>query len=464
MRIYNWARRLHFYTTVFFNGFAMCMLMIQLPDVAIAAYSLLPGACTMPDSVACMTARSQASIALGVSNGAKAVMALLLGPALGALSDVYGRRFFWLGSQILCMLGYILFLIHLLGLCSLMPFLIINAFAGFLLPATLAVVADDYAPEQRAKAFGLVIATFDASILLGPVLFAGASLTTGAILAVVAAAIGLGLSALYGDSLPPSERLDPGSGQWRPDVALSVLNSSPLFRRLSFVIVASTLPMAGMQQCFLLFLETAYGLSRATAGGYVAVLAVGGLVVQVICLPMLVRRKGVVFVLMVGLFMQLLQCILLALAHSELAVVLSCVFGGFSSLVFPSVSALKANAAPPSEQGRVQGAVSALQNFALGLGPLVYGGFFSLLIGPHSPLGRPCPQAVFLLSILVIIPAGFVSMTLKRHLPESADVRQVPSVRRGVSVNHLSARKPSTGHGDASLQHALRDLGDEIGA
>ncbi|CAE8738058.1 unnamed protein product [Polarella glacialis] len=69
-----------------------------------------------------------------------------MGPSMGAMSDLHGRKLF----LVLAQLGSAL---------SLLP----------ILPAMLAVVADDQLPEKRASGFGLLLAVFDFSFLLGPV-------------------------------------------------------------------------------------------------------------------------------------------------------------------------------------------------------------------------------------------------------------------------------------------------------
>jgi DHA1 family tetracycline resistance protein-like MFS transporter len=359
----------------------------------------------------------------------------MLGPVCGSLSDVYGRRGLWLGAQAAGLISYLALFVHLAGYCSILPFLILNVFGGLNLPAWLGVVADENAPEKRAGAFGKLMATFDIALLLGPVLFSRASALVNLQIAVSASFIGLLLAAAYGETLPASDRLEKPSHAmyWRPDVALGILNSSPLFRRLSIVIFASTLPLAGTQQCFLLFLEAAYGMSAADASGLFAVLALSGLFVQVIILPLLGPRIGTVNLMLTGLILQGAQGALYSFLHSEYAVVAACVVGGFGSLVFPCVSALKANAAPETEQGRVQGAISSIQSFALALGPLLYGSVFSWIIGRNSPFGHPFPQGVFVISIFAIFLAFIAGARMSHHIRGNADP-QLFAPRRRVSM------------------------------
>lgn len=445
MELPTLRRRAHLYLTVLFSGFALCYLTLQLPDIAVLAFASTPHDCDEPKSAVCAAARSKASIALGLSNGGKAVVTLLLGPILGTVSDVHGRRLFLLSAQAACLVGYVAVWVHELGYVSLWPFLVLNSLSGLLLPAFLAVVADAYPKERRAAAFGLLMGTFDISIMLCPLFSASLTLRGGSALVTAAGAAGLALGALYGESLPPSQRLqEVDRSHWRPDVALGVLRSSPLFRRLSFLVLASTLPMAGQQQCFLLFMEQAYNLDRTGAAGFLVVLAVSGLLVQILVLPVLVARLNMAKALAVGLGLQLLQASTLTFVHSKAAVMVSCVFGGFGSVVFPCVCALKANAAPEQEQGRIQGAVSALQGASLGLGPVLYGAIFGYLIGPSAPGGHPLPAGVFFLSVMVLVPAMAIALALYPHLPEDMKHAALPLVRRNISLRRTRRASPGT--------------------
>merc|ERR1712079_505067 len=108
--------------------------------------------------------------------------------------------------------------------------------------------------------------------------------------------------------------------------------------------------------------EAALGMKRTGASGLFAMLAISGLVVQLGVLPCLIQRMNIARILVLGLSLQVLENTVLVLMHQESAVALACVVGGFGSIVFPCVSALKANAASPEEQGRIQGAVSSLQS------------------------------------------------------------------------------------------------------
>jgi len=386
---------------------------------------------------------------LGLSNSAKAVLTLVTGPVLGTMSDMHGRRFSWIGAQVGAQLGYIAMVLHVCGYLSIWPFLVLNSLGGLLLPALLAVITDEYAKEKRAAAFGLVIAVFECSLIVGRFFAASLSLQGGVVFLCVSGAIALVLCIMYGETLPPDQRLSleaANSAPWRPDVALSILLSSSLFRRLSVVVLTSTLVIAGSQQCFIMFLEVAYGVSLVDASSFIVTLALSGLAVQIIALPLLMPRVSITNMLALGLGCQLVQNIILAFVHSEAAVFISCVFGGFGSLVFPCVSALKSCAAPEHEQGRIQGAVTSLQSAAMGMGPMVYGSAFAYLVSPSVPGGHPLPGAIYGLSIVTLIAAFAVTMTLHHHVPEDLKHPTQHAPRRRQSMWRL--RRPFSSGGD----------------
>jgi len=98
---------------------------------------------------------------------------------------------------------------------------------------------------------------------------------------------------------------------------------------------------------------------------------------------------------------------------------------------------MKANAARESEQGRVQGAVSGLQQFATGVGPLSYGAIFGLLAGSKSPVGSPAPQGIFVLSLAVLVPTVAVAASLCRSAADGGEGSMdssLPMLRRRVSA------------------------------
>ncbi|CAK0867389.1 unnamed protein product [Prorocentrum cordatum] len=128
--------------------------------------------------------------------------------------------------------------------------------------------------------------------------------------------------------------------------------------------------------------------------------------------------------------------------------------GGAASIVFPCVAALKANAGSPTEQGKIQGAVSCLQSCCRGVGPLVYGPLLAWLVGPHAPGGRPRPQLLWGLSVLLLLPALAAAVALQGLVDDDAGHHAQPVIRRTVSLFRRGLSSRSLGSGGASPSRA----------
>ncbi|HEY7346917.1 MAG TPA: MDR family MFS transporter [Ktedonobacterales bacterium] len=91
-------------------------------------------------------------------------------PIYGKLSDIYGRRIFFMGGMILFLLGS-----ALSGTSQDMTQLIIyrgiqGLGAGALMPIAQAIIGDIFPPSERGKWQGLFIAVFGLATILGPLL------------------------------------------------------------------------------------------------------------------------------------------------------------------------------------------------------------------------------------------------------------------------------------------------------
>ncbi|HEU5440985.1 MAG TPA: MDR family MFS transporter [Ktedonobacterales bacterium] len=96
-------------------------------------------------------------------------------PIYGKLSDIYGRRVFFLGGMVVFLLGS-----ALSGTSQNMTQLIVyralqGLGAGALMPIAQAIIGDIFPPAERGKWQGLFIAVFGFATILGPVL--GGSIT-----------------------------------------------------------------------------------------------------------------------------------------------------------------------------------------------------------------------------------------------------------------------------------------------
>ena len=121
------------------------------------------------------TAMPRIVTALGGTNITWVVTSYLLAstvsiPIIGKLSDIYGRRIFFLGGMVTFLLGS-----ALSGTSQNMAQLVLyrgiqGLGAGALMPIALAVIGDLFEPAERAKWQGLFIAVFGLAAIVGPLI------------------------------------------------------------------------------------------------------------------------------------------------------------------------------------------------------------------------------------------------------------------------------------------------------
>jgi EmrB/QacA subfamily drug resistance transporter len=121
------------------------------------------------------TAMPRIVTALGGTNITWVVTSYLLAstvsiPIIGKLSDIYGRRIFFLGGMVVFLIGS-----ALSGTSQTMGQLVIyrgiqGLGAGALMPIALAVIGDIFPPAERAKWQGLFTAVFGLSAIIGPLI------------------------------------------------------------------------------------------------------------------------------------------------------------------------------------------------------------------------------------------------------------------------------------------------------
>lgn len=203
----------------------------------------------------------------GLIMGIKGFLSFLSAPLVGALSDVWGRKFF--------------LLITVFFTCAPIPLMRINTWWYFAMismsgvfavtfSVVFAYVADVTDEQDRSAAYGLVSATFAASLVTSPALgaYLGHQYSDGLVVAL-ASAIAL-LDVLFilvavPESLP--EKLRP-VGSWSspisweqadPFSALRKVGKDPMILMLCVTVFLSYLPEAGQYSCFFVYLRLVSG-------------------------------------------------------------------------------------------------------------------------------------------------------------------------------------------------------------
>jgi len=320
---------------------------------------------------------------------------LIAAPILGDLSDRYGRRPILIVSLIGTVISFVMLaLAH--SITMLFVARIVDGLSGGNISTARAYVADVTEPKDRSRAFGLIGAAFGLGFIFGPAI--SALLAPISYTAPIWAAAGITLVAtgMAWVWLPETvHRAHAGTGM--PFRNVMAMMARPTLRRVLLMDFAYWLAFAIFQTTFALFAAARFGFDATRTASFFAAFAVMGAIVQGIFIRKIVQRFGDKPTLMLGLVCAAVGLIAATLTHTVTLFALSLVplaLGiGFGH---PTMSSLISRAARADEQGRVQGAASAVESLGRTIGP-VWGSASLQRFGEASPY---------------ISAAGFLIMTL----------------------------------------------------
>ena len=363
---------------------------------------------------------------VGVFTAVYALMQFVFAPILGALSDRYGRRPVLLVSLLGLGLDYLL-LYFAPNLWWLFLGRVIAGVTGASITVANAYLADVTPPEGRARSFGLLGATFGVGFILGPALGGVLGGIDLRLPFLVAAGLAL-LNALYGffvlpESLPPEKRAaGPGRGVLNPLTPLRDLGRYPLVRNLAVAFIFLGLAQQVIFSTWVLFTERVLGWSPAQNGVALAVVGLLAVVVQAGLIGVAVRVLGERGAILTGLLLGVVQYVLLGAARSGEMLYASVVLGALSGIAGPAIQGLISRSIDPSEQGRIQGALTSLNSLVGIAGPLLATAVFAAFTRPGNPFHEP--GAAFYMAALFSLAGTVVAgVVLRRAGKNPAPVR-----------------------------------------
>jgi DHA1 family tetracycline resistance protein-like MFS transporter len=320
---------------------------------------------------------------------------LVASPLLGELSDRWGRRPVLILSLIGTAVSFAMLAVAQ-SLAMLFAARIVDGLSGGNITTARAYIADITEEENRAKAYGVLGAAFGLGFIVGPAL--GAAFSHISYTAPIWAAAGITLVAtgMAWVWLPETvHRAHAGTGM--PFRNVMAIMARPTLRRVLLMDFAYWLAFAIFQTTFALFAAARFGFDATRTASFFAAFAVMGAIVQGIFIRKIVQRFGDKPTLMLGLVFAAVGLIAATLTHTvtffALALVPLALGIGFGH---PTMSSLISRAARADEQGRVQGAASAVESLGRTIGP-VWGSASLQRFGEASPY---------------ISAAGFLIMTL----------------------------------------------------
>jgi DHA1 family tetracycline resistance protein-like MFS transporter len=294
---------------------------------------------------------------------------LIATPALGVLSDRWGRRPVLIFSLLGTVVSFAMLAVAR-SLAMLFAARIIDGLSGGNITTARAYIADVTEPHERAKAYGMLGAAFGMGFIVGPGLaglFAQISYTAPI---WVAAFVTLIATAMAWFWLP--ETVHRGSAAavspWRalPDVFAR--------RRLRPLLIADFIYWGSFSVCtttFALFAERRFGFGVGATGYVFAAFGVLGVVVQVGMVAPIVRALGVLRTFLLGLVICSSGWAMVGASHSVVLFLAALIPAGIGvGLCNASLITLVSHSATKDEQGKVQGAAGALESLGRTIGPV----------------------------------------------------------------------------------------------
>ena len=294
---------------------------------------------------------------------------LVAAPALGDLSDRYGRRPVLMFSLAGTVVSFVMLaLAHSIAL--LFAARIVDGLSGGNISTARAYVADITQPKDRARAYGLIGAAFGLGFILGPAISGVLARVSYTAPIWAAATITLVATAMAWLWLPETvHRAHAGTGN--PFRYLPGLLRRPVVRRVLAIDFMYWFAFSVFQTTFALFVARRFGFDAPRTGYFLAAFGLLGAVIQGGLIRPIVRRLGDQPTFRIGLVCAAVGLVSAAAAHSVAGLAISLVplaFGiGFGH---PTMSSLVSLVGRGDEQGRVQGAASAVESIGRTLGPI----------------------------------------------------------------------------------------------
>jgi DHA1 family tetracycline resistance protein-like MFS transporter len=349
-------------------------------------------------------------------------MQFFSGPVLGMLSDRYGRRPVLLISIFGLAVDFLV-----MALAPTLVWLLVGRVFNGLTAASFstgnAYVADVSTPENRAKNFGWMGASFGVGFLIGP--------TAGGFLALHAVHIGtLALDPLrtpflvaaalcavnwiYGlfvlpESLPPERRLQ--SFEWRranPVESLALLRARGDLLPLAGLMFLYQLSQQVLPNVFVLYTMLRYHWSLAFLAVTFFITGALGILVQSFAVGPVVRRIGERGAVILGAAAGVSGYLIYAFAPTGWVYFAGMPVFAFQGLMMPGLQGLMTRQVRGSEQGRLQGANQSIGGVTAIVGPIVFPLTFAWALR-HAPAwpGAPILIAAALLATAVAVAWRF---------------------------------------------------------
>jgi MFS transporter, DHA1 family, tetracycline resistance protein len=360
---------------------------------------------------------AQYTLAFAVTWG---LMQFIFSPIVGMLSDRFGRRPVLLVSIFGLGVDY-LFMALAPTLSWLFIGRVINGITAASFSTANAYVADVTAPEERAKAFGMMGAAFGVGFLVGPAI-GGALGDINIRLPFWAAAALATCNWLYGyfvlpESLPPSKRTP--ELNWRranPIAALGFLKERNSLLGLVTINVLYMFAHNVFPSIFVLYVGYRFNWGPFAAALMLVATGISNILVQTLVVGRVVKAIGERGALLIGLGSAILAFATYALASTPAWFYVGIPVGALGALIMPGLQSLMSRRVAANEQGRLQGVNSAFLGLTAILGPLLYLSMLAFAVRHDAQLHQP--GLPVMLATCFCIAAMIIALRVAKPVPD----------------------------------------------
>lgn len=320
-------------------------------------------------------------LANGLIQGLKGILSFLSAPLIGAMTDIYGRKVFLLITVFFTCLPIPLIAINPMWYFAMIS---ISGLFAVTFSVVFAYVADVTDETNRTTAYGLVSATFAASLITSPAI--GSYLTryySENLVVTLATAIALFdmlfILVAVPESLPDQVREHNKTISWEnvdPFKSLKSIWSDRTIALLCVTVFLSYIPEAGQFSCFFVYLKLVIGFSQAQVAYYIAYVGILSCFAQAAILVLIIKYFGSKKSIIIGLSFQVCQLTLFGFASQSWLIWFSGFLAAMSSIGYPAISAYISNQSHADQQGISQGLITGIRGLCNGIGPALYGFVF----------------------------------------------------------------------------------------
>jgi len=387
-------------------------------------------------------------ITYGILLSVYAMFQFIASPALGSLSDKYGRKPMLLLSQAGTTLSWVIFSSAFFlpdiyfGGFSIVIFIIaisrvIDGITGGNISIAQAWVADVTPPENRTKIYGILGATFGIGFLFGPAIGGLTSSTNIGFLGTAIFAFLLSVCTLFfiwkvlPESLPLEKRDKALKFNIRKEInffyKLRPFKNNTFINRMLLIRVAFALVFSSYTTIIILFISNSFGLSTFALGIVLSVIGVFSIFNQAFLVNKVAKRFGDLKTLYLGILFIFFGLVILPFIPLNtfeviginfsliLVIVNSYLFNAGISFVNPTIKSILTKNVEESRQGAITGVDESLLALGQAISPIIAGILFSLF-GMIT---------FYVFSFILLLPHFLIYLQTKKLLLEEPVFKKV---------------------------------------